>query len=295
MITNKTKFDEYISEEVSKYRGEYRPLRSGILRRLFVRKLACGRIHPNPDDEFCDPKIGPNYEIVSRYSEQIREARVKDRNPQLFEERVIIERIYPDGYILLNGHHRWAAAIRMALPKLRVKVVNLTQVSDIHEMLRNAKHEKRVTLDLDEVVFASDPAEEAEKPLPFPLSLRYKERLRRGIPALFHYLKREGYDIWVYSAHYYSMDHIRRFFGFYRAWVDGVVTGMGRKSRELQGNRKKLEAMIAQKYPQTIHVDNGALLRINSQTRDYEEFVLSGNPATWSREIMEIIGAFEKT
>jgi len=295
MITNKTKFDEYISEEVSKYRGEYRPLRSGILRRLFVRKLACGRIHPNPDDEFCDPKIGPNYEIVSRYSEQIREARVKDRNPQLFEERVIIERIYPDGYIMLNGHHRWAAAIRMALPKLRVKVVNLTQVSDIHEMLRNAKHEKRVTLDLDEVVFASDPAEEAEKPLPFPLSLRYKERLRRGIPALFHYLKREGYDIWVYSAHYYSMDHIQRFFGFYRAWVDGVVTGMGRKSRELQGNRKKLEAMIAQKYPQTIHVDNGALLRINSQTRDYEEFALSGNPATWSREIMEIIGAFEKT
>ena len=295
MITNKTKFDEYIGEEVRKYKGVYRPLRAGVLRRAFVRKLACKRIHPNPDDEFCDPKVGPNYDIVSRYSEDIRVARLKENNPLLFNERIIVERIYPDGYMLLNGHHRWAAAIRMGLPKIRTKVVNLTQVSDIREMLRNAKHEKRVTLDLDEVVFVSDPGAESEKPLPFPLSLRYKERLRRGIPALFHYLKREGYDIWVYSVSYYSMDHIRRLFGCYRAWVDGVVTGMGRKSRDLVEHRKNLEDQIAKKYPQTIHIDNGSLLRIDSRTRAYDEFALSGNPATWSQEIMEIIGAFDKT
>ena len=184
MNTNKTKFDDYIGEEVRKYKGVYRPLRAGVLRRVFVRKLACKRIHPNPDDEFCDPKIGPNYDIVSRYSEEIRAARLKENNPLLFKERIIVERIHPDGYMLLNGHHRWAAAIRMGLPKIRTKVVNLTQVSDIREMLRNAKHEKRVTLDLDEVVFVSDPGAESEKPLPFPLSLRYKERLRRGNRAV---------------------------------------------------------------------------------------------------------------
>jgi hypothetical protein len=91
------------------------------------------------------------------------------------------------------------------------------------------------------------------------------------------------------------MDHIRRYFGLYRAWVDGVVTGMGRKSRDLADQKKNLEALIAKKYPQTIHIDSGSLLLINSQTRDYEEFALSGNPATWSQEIMEIIGAFDKT
>ena len=294
MNTNKTKFDDYIGEEVRKYKGVYRPLRAGVLRRVFVRKLACKRIHPNPDDEFCDPKIGPNYDIVSQYSEEIRAARLKENNPLLFKERIIVERIHPDGYMLLNGHHRWAAAMRMGLPKIRAKVVNLTHVSDIQEMLRNAKHDKRVTLDLDEVVFVSKPDEEAEKPLSFPFSKLYKERLRRGIPALFHYLKREGYDIWVYSASYYSMDHIRRYFGLYRAWVDGVVTGMGRKSRDLADQKKNLEALIAKKYPQTIHIDSGSLLLINSQTRDYEEFALSGNTATWSQEIMEIIGAFDK-
>jgi hypothetical protein len=290
-----TSLDEYVKEEVNKYRDIYRPVKAGLLRRLFVRYLACKKIHPNPDDEFCNPAIGPNYEIISRYADEIKRIRRNDSHAKFFEEPVMVERISPDGYMLLNGHHRWAASIRMGLPKIRTKVVNLTQVSDIREMLRNAKHEKRVTLDLDEVVFVSDPGAESEKPLPFPLSLRYKERLRRGIPALFHYLKREGYDIWVYSVSYYSMDHIRRLFGCYRAWVDGVVTGMGRKSRDLVEHRKNLEDQIAKKYPQTIHIDNGSLLRIDSRTRAYDEFALSGNPATWSQEIMEIIGAFDKT
>lgn len=293
MNISSTRFDGFIREEVDKYKGVYRQIKASLLRRLIIRNLACKSIHPNPDDEFCLPQVGPNYEIISHYEKEIRVRQKKERNPSFFSERVIVERIYPDGYMLLNGHHRWAAAIRMGVPKLRVRIVNLTQMSDIKEMIKNAKHDKRVTLDLDEVVFQTEPGGEVEKALPFPLNRRYNERLRRGIPALFHYLKKQGYDIWVYSSEYHSMDHIRRYFSFYHAYVDGVVTGMARKSLAGKEDRKRMEAMIASQYTQTIHIDRGSLVRVNRETKAFDEYALTGNPATWSQEIMEMIGALE--
>lgn len=292
MNAGKTAFDEYVRGEVEKYRDIYHPVKAGILRRLFVRYLACKKMHPNPDDEFCNPSIGPNDEIIGRYADEIRRKRIKERNPKLFEEPVMVERISPDGYMLLNGHHRWAAAMRMNVPKIRSKVVDVTQESDIRDMIRNAKHDKRVTLDLDEVVFRA--GEAMEKALPFPLSLHYKERMRSGIPALFNYLKTKGYDIWVYSEKYYSMEHIRHYFFLHHTWVDGIVTGTGRRQGFLEDTRKKLASAIAEKYQQTLHIDNNSLLCIDSKTKAYEDYPLTGNPETWFREIIQIVGALDK-
>ena len=174
MNASMTSLDEYVKEEVNKYRDIYRPVKAGLLRRLFVRFLACKKIHPNPDDEFCNPAIGPNYEIISRYADEIKRIRRNDSHAKFFEEPVMVERISPDGYMLLNGHHRWAAALRMNLPKIRSKVVDLTQESDIRDMIRNAKHDKRVTLDLDEVVFCVQEGDAMEKAVPFPFSMHYK-------------------------------------------------------------------------------------------------------------------------
>ncbi len=293
MNGSRTWFEEYVSEEVKKYKGIYHPIRAGLLHRLLVRNVPCKRIHPNPDDEFCDPRIGPNYEIISRYADEIKVLRQGEKNPKCFEERVMIQKIYPDGYMLLNGHHRWGAALRMNLPKIRAHVVNLTQLSDIHDMIRNARHDRRVTLDLDEVVFAQ-PGAPAEKPLSFPLNRRFKEPLRLGVQALFRFLKKNGYDIWVYSSNYYSMDYIRRYFIAHRAWVDGVVTGTGRKGWLSEAERKQLDEMVANQYPQTIHIDSESLVRVNRGSKEFEEYALSGNPATWSEEIREIIGAFDR-
>ena len=75
------------------------------------------------------------------------------------KEPVMVEKTRPDGYMILNGHHRWAAAYRVGLRKLKIKIVDLTTQRDIRKMLENATSDKRVTLDLDEVVFrpATDP------------------------------------------------------------------------------------------------------------------------------------------
>ena len=297
MAGGNIQFQQFLADEVRKVQGIYVPVHAGIIRRLLVRKTAMKRLHPNPDDEFCFPKIGPNYEIVSAYEQEYRRIRQNPSNERFVSkgarEPLTVERIRPDGYMIMNGHHRWAAAYRTGFRKIRIKIVNLTQEKDIQKMLAASEHDRRVTLDLDEVVFCTDRNKPAEKPLLFPFRNIYRERLRLGIPALFRYLGMKGYDVWVYSASYYSMDYIRRLFRMYHARVAGIVTGTARKAPKGSHTREQLEKRMKEKYPLTLHIDNSAVTRIDGRTKNFAEYTLSGNQETWSREIMDVIEGME--
>ena len=63
----------------------------------------------------------------------------------------------------------------------------------------------------------------AEKPLPFPLRGMYKQRLRRAIPTLLHFSASSGYDVWVYSSSYYSMEYIQNLLRLYGVRFDGIL------------------------------------------------------------------------
>ena len=62
---------DYIQEEVKKIQGIYIPVKAGLLRRALIRRASWRRLHPNPEDEFCDPKIGPNEEIIGHYKARL--------------------------------------------------------------------------------------------------------------------------------------------------------------------------------------------------------------------------------
>lgn len=109
---------------------------------------------------------------------------------------------------------------------------------------------------------------------------------------MFHTIKRNGYDIWVYSSEFYSIDYIRKLFRKYHVYVDGIVTGTARKNLDNSFSKKKVERIIANKYAYTIHVDNNSLIRINSKTKEFEDFEI--NPDSWSREVIEKIEEIEK-
>ena len=292
MAGTNTAFDEFIAEEVKRYKGIYVPVKAGILRRAIIRWAPLTKLHPNPDDEFCMPKVGPNYRIISEYIQSFRlEAHTRD----YCQEPLTVEKVRPDGYLILNGHHRWAAALRMGFSRIPIRIVDLTQDTDIKTILKNTKHDKRVTLDLDEVVFRKEGEGPLEKPLPFPAGRIYRERLRLGIPALFHYLNIQGYDIWVYSAGYYSFDYIQRLFRKHHAHICSAVTGTGRKTADdTEETKKELETLIANTYQHTVHIDNDMLLRISSRTGEIEEHEITGAPEDWSRQVMEIMEKIEK-
>lgn len=295
MAESKMLFDKFIAEEVMKYKGISYPVKTGAVKRMLTRKASVFDLHPNPDDEFCLPEIGPNYQIISSYRQRFLDAIKNSDYYYGDDEPIIVERMHPEGYMILNGHHRWAAAMMIGQSEIPVQIVNLTHEADIKAMLKNSQHDKRVTFDLDEVVFCREGDEICEEPLPFPYSRYFKKRLRLGIPALFRFFNKQGYDIWVYTSQYSSFDHIHDYFLKYDTKVSGIVTGTARKIQGKDQKRKAIEAMIADHYQYTVHIDNEMLLRTSKETKAFDEYALSGSYADWSREVMEVISSLEKT
>ena len=264
------------------------PVKAGLLRRAAIRKALCKQLHPNPDDEFCSPDIGPNEEIIAKYRHLLSQM---DGLTIIhaFGSPITVEKIRPDGYLILNGHHRWAAALQRGVRKVPIEIVDLTQEADLRSMFRKAKHEKRVAFDLDEVVFCHDEENGAmEKRLPFPFNKIYKERLYLGIPALFHFLRKNGYDIWVFSSNYYSSDYIRNLFRHYFVYLTGIVTGTQRKTAYDPKKRVSLAKEFQNLYTVSIHADKKSLVYVDNRTKEFREFELNQD-SNWSAAIMDII------
>ena len=279
----KTRFEEDLNKILAEQKGVYFPIKASLHERLMKRKTSPKLLYPNPDDEFCFEKIGPNYSIISQYEEQIKDAMRK--GIPIFAEPLTVEKIRPKGYLILNGHHRWAAAMRLGINKVPISIINLAQAADIRDMLKNSANKKRAVFDLDEVLLCSPSDPYTEKAPGFPFNIRFNKTLRLGVPALFFFLKQHGYDIWVYSANYYSYDDIRALFMYYRVQVDGAITGMRKRSQA----QKKMRALIAGRYETTVHIDNDSVLVAKHGP---EEYSLSGSPGDWSGEIMDIVKGF---
>ncbi len=294
MAKQKTQFELFLENEVNKVKGVSYPVKAGFFRRNFTKQAPCTKLHPNPNDEFCDPAIGPNPTIISNYIEAMRGLKGSSPNTLLLSnainEPLVVEKIYPDGYMILNGHHRWAAASRIGIRKLPIRITDLTQKEDLQKMLKKAGSDRRVTLDLDETVFGSKESGNLEKPLSFPFSRHFRERLRLGVPALFHYLSRQGYDIWVYSARYHSLSYIRSYFRHYHIKVTGIVTGTARKGPAGNDTLRQLEQMLDSQYRSTVHIDSHMVLCTSKGSKDYQEYPLSSSDDGWSLEVMNVIG-----
>ena len=283
------RFPDYLKKQIEAYKGIAFPVKSGPLKRLLTTKVDVMKLHPNPDDEFTKPEVGPSYRIISEYEQFFR------TNVNAYaEEPLIIEKMHPDGYMLINGHHRWAAYYNTGRKKVPVNLVNLTHDADIKKMIESAVHDKRVSLDLDEVVFNSGFEGKLEKKLMFPFGRMYKEDIRLGVPALFHYLAKYGYDIWVYTSRYYSMDYILNYFKHYHVKINGIITGAERQKSLSSMSRSDFDSLIADTYKYTLSIDNDSVVRINTRTKEFEDFAIDKEKGNWADQVMTIIGGFNE-
>ena len=285
-------FEAFLKDEIEKEKGLYIPVKSGLLERLFVRKCDCSKLHPNPDDEFCYPDIGPNYKIISDYEHQFREA--MNHNMPIMDEALVVCKTYPDGYIIVNGHHRWAAARRMKLNRVPIRIINMMSEDDFRRIIESSNHDKRVTMDLDEVVFRSEQDQYLEKRKVSIGKHKINKRMMLGIPAIMRYFNSHGYDIWVYASDFYSIDDVRRFFERYSVHVDGIVTGTAKKNIKFSDSQKNVMSLIKNKYEKTIHIDNNMVLYTRNGSVEFEEFEIDVPGSLWSKKVIEIIEKLEE-
>lgn len=289
----KTQLAEYISNDLEKQKGVYMPVRAGLIERILIRKALCTKLHPNAEDEFSMDSVGPSYRIIGEYEKKFREAMQFER--KIFDEPLLVEKLRPKDYLILNGHHRWAAAMRCQIKRVPIKIINCATESDIKTILEKSQHDKRVAIDLDEVIFR-DPDYKCleKKAFTFPLSLRFKQRIRLGIPALFYYLVKNGYDIWVYAADFYSIDDIQKFFKAYSVHVDGIITGVGKLEQNNSESEKRMKELINNKYQMTLHIDNDSILETHNNTKEFEDYTIEASEEEWSKKAIAIVEEIER-
>ena len=289
----KSQLMEYVLNDIEQQKGVAIPVHASLFERLMVTKTACKNLHPNPEDEFSVESVGPSYRIISEYETKFREAMRMDKRP--VDEPLMVEKLYPHGYLLLNGHHRWAAAMRCNIKKVPIKIINCATESDIKTILEKSQHDKRATIDLDEVIFRSPDYKYLEKKaFTFPMSMRFKQRIRLGIPALFYKLSKSGYDIWVYAADFYSIDDIQKFFKAYGVHVDGILTGVAKQAQNKSASAARMNELINNKYQTTLHIDNNTILETHGKNGDFEEYEINVPEGEWAKKSIAIVEEIEK-
>ncbi|MCR5357492.1 MAG: ParB N-terminal domain-containing protein [Lachnospiraceae bacterium] len=292
MVAVKTEFSEFVANDIKKYEGVRIPLKTGFLKRTFKKWTKCKNLHPNPDDEFCFPDIGPNYGIISDYEKKMKEEMSRGYSPwEGIDERLMVEAMHPEGYMLINGHHRWAAAVRLGVKKAPIKILNLTHEEDIINIVEKSKNSKRVTVDLNELVFVDEAKYPIEKKLPFPANRRFKQNIRLGFPALCRFLQAAGYDIWVFTPDFYSVDYIEELLKRHHIKPDGIITASGRLEKTNEDKKKRIKEIMKKKYTRTLNLYNDMIIAVENPSGDFEQIPIEVPADEW---VMAVENAVKK-
>ena len=285
-MSHSKEYDDYVLKDLKKYAGLMHPVKASLIERLIVRKVKIQKLHPNPEDEFSMPDIGPNYRIVQDYVQRYLKLRTISIRPtyDMLVDPLTVEKVKPNGYMLLNGHHRWLAAHVLNDSKMEIRIVNITHESEILRAMRSTQNKICVSFDLDEVILAEEGSEHTEKKPLNPLVLGCRERIREGVPALIDALHRMGCDIWVYTGSYASEKYIRTLLRPYHVHVDGVVNGM--KNRKTD---KELSVRFRERYEVSVHVDTESVTCVDTKSKNYEMTDLRNGPSVWASEAIGII------
>ena len=91
--------------------------KASLWERLTKRKPNVNELHENPLDEFSNPKIGPCNSAVAKYIKEINETG-KLSSP------IEVQMLSSGGYEIVNGHHRWLAAIKTGLELVPIIIKN---------------------------------------------------------------------------------------------------------------------------------------------------------------------------
>lgn len=120
MAYERSSLQTMIREDLELTEGRRELEKAGFLEKLRPKKVRPSMLHVNPDDEFCFPDIGPNDAIVENYSALAR--RLHSLDEDVFDEPLQVVKMKMGGYMILNGHHRWAGVVRARVPTVRIQV-----------------------------------------------------------------------------------------------------------------------------------------------------------------------------
>ena len=139
----------------------------------------------------------------------------------------------------------------------------------------------RISFDLDEVLFVNPKTHKTEPELPIPFRALYKERLRAGAPELINTLQGMGFEVWVYTSSFRSINYIQGLFKRYGVKFDGIVNA-DRHLKEVQQNRSEI---LPQKVPNR-YIDDEAVICSYGREYGFDAYQLDADDDEWKEKVI---------
>ncbi|MCF0134118.1 MAG: ParB N-terminal domain-containing protein [Blautia sp.] len=269
-------YQKLVLDDLKNYKDLSQAIPASMPERLLIRELPISRLHPNPEDEFSMPSIGPNYEIVENYARQFRNRKVVGND--LFKDPLIVEKMSTGGYMILNGHHRWFAAHIVKLKKMPVQIANVVPKEEIISKITASPNSMCVSFDLDEVLLTDGKRVPAEDE-PLPVRLLQKKTLRKNCCALVRALQKAGFDVWIYTDSHHSEKYIRALFGHHHAKVSGIINCIKKNNYY-----NEIRDLFRTKYKYSLHIDNEGIIWVNTETKEYDIIEIQDQKEGWAKE-----------
>ncbi len=151
---------------------------------------------------------------------------------------------------------------------------------------RNDNDKMRISFDLDEVLFVNPKTHKTEPELPIPFKALYKERLRAGAPELINTLQKMGYEVWVYTSSFRSINYIQGLFKRYGVKFDGIVNAE-RHLKEVQANRTQiLPQKVPNRYRISLHIDDEAVICSYGREFGFDAYQLDADDDEWKEKVI---------
>ena len=281
MKTYNAEYEKLVLNDIRSFSSLNHPVKALLVERLLIWRAPLAKLHPNPMDEFCNPEIGPNHQIVNQYFEQIKRSLTHVSTLEI--DPLIVEKMSIGGYMLLNGHHRWLAATRANMKTVPIKIVNVTTEEEIIKAVNSSYNDYCLSIDLDEVLINDDENDYLSEAVFFPLNLIYPQKIRKNAAAMIAELQKQGFDVWVYSGQYYSTTYIKQLLFFHKIKPTGIINGM--KNRK---PRSGMAQAFREKYKEIVHIDNESALIVNPKSKEFNTVEVSSGKE-WANEICKKI------
>lgn len=281
MKTYNAEYEKLVLNDIRSFSSLNHPVKASLVERLLIGRAPLAKLHPNPIDEFCNPEIGPNHQIVNQYYEQIKRSLTHVSTLEI--DPLIVEKMSIGGYMLLNGHHRWLAATRANVKTVPIKIVNVTTEEEIIKAVNSSNNDYCLSIDLDEVLINDDENDYLSEAVFFPLNLIYPQKIRKNAAAMIAELQKQGFDVWVYSGQYYSTTYIKQLLFFHKIKPTGIINGM--KNRK---PRSGMAEAFREKYKEIVHIDNESALIVNPKSKEFNTVEVSSGKE-WANEIVKKI------
>ena len=144
-----------------------------------------------------------------------------------------------------------------------------------------------ISFDLDGVLFVDPRYFEIEPPLHHPFDRLYPDRLRKGTVDLIHQLKKQKFEVWVYTSSYRRERYIRWLFRHYHVKFDKIINGT-RHEREVQRNKKeRLPSKLPSYYRIGLHIDDEETVVKNGREYGFHVLRVSEPDPLWAEKVLE--------